>query len=238
MNHIKLSKITLFSLIIFCFITLSCGSKEKDKVELKTENDKLSYCIGVNFAKQVKQSFDQSNLDVDPDIFIYAIKDIFADRSLMLNENEIMETLNNLQSEMQAKRETVLTDNLASAKAFLTENAKKPGIHSLPSGLQYEVIKEGTGAIPEATDMVRVHYSGSLLDGTEFDNSYNRGEPSVFTVNKILPGWTQALQLMKTGAHWKVFIPPELAYGENPTSPNIPPNALLIFEIELLEIIE
>ena len=139
---------------------------------------------------------------------------------------------------MMAKRDNVLTDNLASAKAFLAENAEKPGIQSLPSGVQYEVIEEGTGAIPKITDMVMVHYRGTLLDGTEFDNSYNRGEPTLFTVNQIIQGWSEVLQLMKTGSNWRVFIPPELAYGENSRNPSIPPNALLIFEIELMEIVE
>ena len=238
MNYIKLSKITLFLLIIFCFITSSCGSKEENTIELITEDDKLSYSIGINFANQVKQGFEQNNMAIDPDIFVNAVKDVFDDRPLMLPENEISEILNNLQSEMMAKRDNVLTDNLASAKAFLAENAEKPGIQSLLSGVQYEVIKEGTGAIPKVTDMVMVHYRGTLLDGTEFDNSYNRGEPTVFTVNQIIQGWSEVLQLMKTGSNWKVFIPPELAYGENSRNPSIPPNALLIFEIELIEIVE
>lgn len=238
MHHSKLSKIGLSLLIFLPLLMCACGNKKEDKIELKTESDKLSYSIGINFANQVKQSFEQGNMAIDPDIFVNAVKDVFDDRPLMLPENEIREIINDLQSEILSKRETVLADNLATAKVFLDENAEKQGVRSLPSGLQYEVIKEGTGEMPKATDVVKVHYRGTLIDGTEFDNSYSRGEPTVFTINKIIPGWTEVLQLMKTGSLRKVFIPPELAYGENPPNPNIPPNALLIFEIELLEIVE
>ncbi len=237
MNHKKISKTLLSFLIFFSILLASCGSRE-EKIELKTGNDSLSYSIGVNISNNIKQSFDQNKIEENPDIFIYAVKDILTDRPLMLTEDETMKILTNFQSEMLAKQEAEMADNLAAATAFLNENSGKPGVKSLPSGIQYEVIKDGTGATPKYTDTVKVNYRGYLLDGTEFDSSYNRGEPGVFEVNRIIPGWTEVLQLMKTGSNWKVYIPPDMAYGENPQSPGIPPNALLIFEIELMEIMQ
>ena len=120
----------------------------------------------------------------------------------------------------------------------MAENAKKPGITALGDSLQYEVIKEGTGPKPKETSTVKVHYRGTLIDGTEFDSSYSKGEPTEFLLNRVIPGWTQAMQLMKTGAHWKVYIAPRLAYGKSSRNPTIPPNSLLIFDIELLEIVK
>jgi len=145
-----------------------------------------------------------------------------------------------MMAKRQEQRRKEAEENLVKSKAFLDENKTKPGVQVLPSGLQYKVLKDGTGRTPTVNDRVKAHYRGTLIDGTEFDSSYKRGEPSEFAlkgVRGVIPGWTEALQLMKEGAKWQLFIPPDLAYKEQGSRGAIPPNAALIFEIELLEIL-
>ena len=227
--HVVLSMLIITSLTI-----LACGGRNGGEIQLQSENDKVSYTIGI----QIGQSIQMQGIDVNPDIVSSAIKDVLTGNTPKLTDEEMTAAMQNLQNEMIAMQQQQASDNLAAANAFFAENAKKPGIITLPDSLQYEVITEGTGLRPAPNDRVRVHYHGTLLDGSVFDSSIERGQPAQFSVSGVIPGWTEVLQLMKTGAKWKVYIPPALAYGARGSSPRIPPNALLIFEIELLEIIE
>ena len=159
-----------------------------------------------------------------------------------LSQEEYVQTMQLLQARMQQagreEMERISAANLAAERAFMAENAKKPGVVVTKSGLQYEVLKSGSGATPSASDTVRVHYVGTLLDGTEFDSSVRRGEPAEFGVNQVIAGWTEALQLMSVGSKYKLYIPARIAYGERGAGQAIPPNAALIFEVELLDIVK
>jgi FKBP-type peptidyl-prolyl cis-trans isomerase FklB len=206
-----------------------------DKVELKDQRDKVSYGIGVNFGT----SWKQQEIDVDPDLVVRGIKDALAGKALM-NESEVRTTLSAFQQELRAKqmekRKLLGEKNKAEGEKFLAENKGKSGVTALPSGLQYKVLADGKGESPRSNDMVTVNYRGTLIDGTEFDSSYKRGQPATFGVTGVIRGWTEALQLMKPGAKWELFIPSELAYGERGSGQQIPPNTTLIFEVELVSI--
>lgn len=208
---------------------------EGDSV-LKTERDRVSYTIGLDIGNNLKGQ----SIDVDPDIFSRGVKDALTGSKPMLTEKEIQETMTNFKKEMKIKQATRMKDlgenKKKEGEAFLTKNGKKKGVTTLKSGLQYEVIKEGNGKTPESTDTVSVHYRGTLIDGNEFDSSFKRGQPASFQVGGVIKGWTEALQLMKTGAKWKLFIPSDLAYGERGAGRSIGPNETLIFEVELLAI--
>jgi FKBP-type peptidyl-prolyl cis-trans isomerase FklB len=168
------------------------------------------------------------------------MKDGFSGGKPLLTEQEVQETVATFQKEMMAKQEELAKKlgekNKEEGEAFLAENKKKEGVKVLPSGLQYKVVKAGTGGKPKLTDTVTTHYRGTLIDGTEFDSSYRRGQPVSFPVAGVIPGWTEALQLMEEGSKWQLFIPPNLAYGERGAGRDIGPNATLIFEIELISI--
>jgi FKBP-type peptidyl-prolyl cis-trans isomerase FklB len=203
---------------------------------LKTQKDKVSYTIGINVANNIKQM----PMEIDLDIFYKGFKDAFSGGKLLLSEEEIRTVLTALQKEMTDKQTEIMKSqgekNKKEGEAFLAENKKKEGVKTLASGLQYKIIKEGNGKSPKATDKVSTHYQGTLIDGTEFDSSYKRGEPATFPVNGVIPGWTEALQLMKVGSKWQLFVPSKLAYGERGAGPKIGPNAALIFTVELLSI--
>lgn len=204
---------------------------------IATSSDSISYSIGVNFGR----SFKDNKIELNTDVFARAINDVLEDSTLALDETAMMQVLQNFETthraKLEAERAKQTTENLLVASTFLAENAQKPGIVTLPDSLQYEVIKDGTGATPTQDDRVKVDYVGTLIDGKEFDSSKSLGEPSEFQVNQVIKGWQEVLQLMKVGSHWKVYIPPQLAYGEN-SPPTIPPNSLLIMEIELLDIVK
>ena len=204
---------------------------------LKTDKDKTSYSMGMN----VGTGFKQQSIDVNADIFMKGFKDAQSGAKPLLAEEEMRSIILALQKEVVAKQTEKMqaagVKNKKEGETFLTENKKKEGVKTLPSGLQYKVIKEGVGKTPKATDTVTTNYRGTLIDGTEFDSSYKRGQPASFPVNGVIPGWTEALQLMKTGSKWQLFIPATLAYGER-GSGAIGPNAVLIFEIELISIKE
>ena len=206
----------------------------QEKAPPKDKKEKTGYAIGVNIGADMKRM----SIEIDADMVAQGIKDIYAGK-LKLSDEEIRTTLTELNKEMQSKeneRMKILGEkNKKEGEAFLAENKKKEGVKTLPSGLQYKVIKEGTGKVPKATDTVTTNYRGTLIDGTEFDSSYKRGQPASFPVNGVIPGWTEALQLMKTGSKWQLFIPSNLAYGER-GSGTIGPNAVLVFEIELLAV--
>lgn len=206
--------------------------------EFKVDMNKVSYIIGT----QIGQNFKLNEMDISADIFVRGLDDITNDRTPALTDAEIGEVVQKFDEGMRVKQEAsyneALTKNITEASAFLEENAKKSGITTLPDSLQYEIITEGSGPKPKAENTVKVHYKGTLIDGTEFDSSYSRNQPAEFPLTGVIKGWTEILQLMKTGAKWKVFIPPELGYGANGSPPIIGPNSLLIFEIELLEIVK
>lgn len=203
---------------------------------LKTAKDKVSYAIGA----QIGSEWKRQTVDIDPDTFAKGFKDGFQGSKLLLTDPEMREAIGGLQRQMAAKqaerRRELGAKNRTEGAAFLAENKKKEGVKVLPSGLQYKVIKEGTGKMPKADDTVTVNYRGTLIDGTEFDSSYKRGEPATFPVKGVIKGWTEALQLMKAGSKWQLFIPSELAYGEQSAGRVIEPNSTLIFEVELLGI--
>lgn len=206
--------------------------------ELKTEKHKNSYMVGMDLARGLVQIKDELDLD----IMLAAIKDSFAGKKMALTDAEAQALRGSLQQKMtekqQAERAAAVEKNKAEGEKFLAANKSKPGVKTTASGLQYSVIKEGDGAVPKVNSQVKVHYRGTLIDGTtEFDSSYARNEPATFALNQVIAGWTEGLQLMKAGSKYKLFIPSALAYGENGQGPVIGPNATLIFEVELLEIL-
>lgn len=192
--------------------------------------DKISYAIGMSMASSLMNS-GLRNIDVES--FMKAFSEVMNNEATTMSPEEANETLQEYFSKQQ---ENMLNKNLEIGRAFLEENSKKESVVTLPSGLQYEVISEGTGAMPKATDSVKCHYHGTLIDGSVFDSSVQRGKPAVFGVNQVIKGWVEALQLMKVGSKWRLFIPSELAYGSQGAGGSIEPNATLIFEVELLGI--
>ncbi|WP_435017326.1 FKBP-type peptidyl-prolyl cis-trans isomerase [Tundrisphaera sp. TA3] len=204
--------------------------------ELKDVKQKVAYGIGVDIGKKIKSQ----QVDFDLDLVAKGIKDGYGGK-VAIPDEQIMEAMQTFQQQMMAKAaeaaKGVGEKNLKEGEAFLAANKTKPGVKTTASGLQYKVLKSGTGKTPKATDVVSTHYRGTLIDGTEFDSSYKRNEPTEFPVNGVIQGWTEALQLMKVGDKWQLFIPGNLAYGANPRPGGpIGPNATLLFEIELLEV--
>ncbi len=208
----------------------------QQKASLKSQKDKVSYAIGLDIGRNLKRQL----IDVDLNLLMQGLKDGMRDAKTLLSDKEAQEVMMTFQKEQMAKlnenARKLGEKNKKEGETFLAENKKKPGVVTLPSGLQYKILKEGTGRNPKATDTVVTHYRGTLLDGKEFDSSYKRGEPATFPLNGVIRGWTEALQLMKPGAKWQLFIPPQLAYGERGAGQDIGPNATLIFEVELIAI--
>lgn len=193
--------------------------------------DKFSYAIGLGIGQNL-WSMGARSIEVED--FAQAIKDVLEGNKTAITHDEAREIVNKFFTELEEK---VNSENIAKSKAFLEENKKKENVVTLPSGLQYEVITEGNGKKPKATDRVRCHYEGTLIDGTLFDSSIKRGEPAVFGVNQVIPGWVEALQLMSEGAKWKLYIPSELGYGAHGAGEMIPPHSTLVFEVELIEVL-
>jgi FKBP-type peptidyl-prolyl cis-trans isomerase FklB len=209
---------------------------------IQTQRGKMSYGLGMDIGRNITNQ----QIQVDPDALAAGIKAILTGAKPLLTDQEAQEAINALRAELQAKRaerikqqaeraEAQAEQNKKDSAAFLAENKKKEGVITLASGLQYKVFAEGTGRKPTTNDTVIAHYRGTFIDGKEFDSSYRKGEPATFAVNAVIRGWQEALQLMPVGSKWRLFIPPELAYGESGYG-NIPPNAALIFDLELLGI--
>jgi FKBP-type peptidyl-prolyl cis-trans isomerase FklB len=217
-------------------VLLASQAGAEEKKAFQTPKEKQSYSIGADIGNKLKSQ----SIDVDPDALAQGLKDAISGNKLLMTEQEIKESLSSLQKEMmekQAERTKQLSEkNKKEGDAFLAENRKKEGVKTLPSGLQYKVITEGTGKTPKAEDTVITNYRGTLIDGTEFDSSYKRGQPATFPVKGVIPGWTEALQLMKEGSKWELFIPASLAYGERGAGNLIGPYTTLIFEIELISV--
>jgi FKBP-type peptidyl-prolyl cis-trans isomerase FklB len=221
-------------IIILAFLFLVSQVNAQENLVLKNQKDKMSYIIGMDIGNNLKKQ----SIDVEPNILAKGVKDALTGGKPLLTEQEIRETMTAFQNEMRVKQEVVAKKNKEQGDSFLAENKKKEGVKTLQSGLQYKVIKVGVGKKPKLNDYVTTHYRGTLIDGTEFDSSYKRGQPATFQVSGVIPGWTEALQLMETGAKWQLFIPSNLAYGERGAGGVIGPNATLIFEIELISIQE
>jgi FKBP-type peptidyl-prolyl cis-trans isomerase FklB len=198
--------------------------------QLKDQKDKVSYSIGMN----IGFNLSKQKVDINPDILAAGIKDSIAGKPL-LTQDQVKDVMAQFEKDMEQKQKQAGEKNKADGAKFLEENKKKPGVKTTASGLQYKAEKEGTGTQPKPTDMVTVNYRGTLIDGTEFDSSYKRGQPATFPVNGVIKGWTEALQLMKVGSKYQLWIPSNLAYGERSVSPELGPNATLIFEVELMD---
>ncbi len=199
---------------------------------LDSEKQQFSYAVGIQIGEDLKRN----GMDIDADSVAMAIGDVMAAKKPQLSR-EVMQTLfSDYQKKENAKKELASSANKAEGEAFLAANKGKKGVIVLESGLQYKVITAGTGKQPTAEDTVSVHYRGTLINGTEFDSSYQRGEPATFPVNGVIRGWTEALQLMKEGAKWQLFIPADLAYGPRGAGGDIGPNSMLQFDVELLSV--
>jgi len=212
------------------------GPQPAGALVLVTPREKVSYGIGLDIGR----NFVRQSIDIDADILARGIKDAMSNATPLVTQQELQEALTAFQAEVQARQQelakTVGDKNAKEGAEFLAKNKEREGVVTLPSGLQYEVIAEGAGEMPKATDTVSVNYRGTLVDGTEFDSSARHGGPATFPVNKVIPGWTEALQLMKVGSKWRLFVPANLAYGALAGGGPIGPNATLIFDIELLSI--
>ena len=226
--------VKLLGIIVGCLFTAQVVAD--DKLTLKTEKEKLSYSLGASLGQNVKSN----NLDIDAEIFTRAIKDALTGSKPLLSDEEMKAALQDFQQKMRQKQLAALQElgakNKKDGEAFLAANKKKPGVVALPSGLQYKVIKTGTGKKPTVNDTVVAHYTGTLINGKEFDSSVRRGEPATFLLGGVVKGWQEVLPLMPAGSKWQVFIPASLAYGETGAGQAIGPNETLIFEIELVSI--
>ena len=198
--------------------------------------DRASYVIGYNLGRTLKQN----DVDANSDLIVKGLRDGLAGANGMLTDAEMQSTMQEFQKQVQAQQEAkqkvIGEKNKAEGEAFLAKNKARPGVKTTASGLQYEVEKEGTGPTPKATDTVTVNYKGTLMDGSTFDSSYDRGQPATFVLNQVIPGWTEGVQLMKVGSKYKFYIPSALGYGDKGAGATIGPNAPLIFEVELLSI--
>jgi FKBP-type peptidyl-prolyl cis-trans isomerase len=226
------------AIAVFCLCVLAmqaCSEEKPGKIMLKTPKDKVSYSIGV----QIGKNLSAGKYDIDTKVMYEAIKDAYTNGKLLMTDDEISQTMQQCQADMAAKQEVESKKAGEEARkkgeAFLAENKKKQGVVTTATGLQYIELKAGTGATPKADQTVTAHYTGTLLDGKKFDSSVDRGQPLEIPVGGVIKGWTEALQLMKVGAKWKLFIPADLAYGDRGAPGGvIGPGETLIFEIELL----
>ena len=224
-----MNKLVLGALVVAALtVTTAC----QKKVKLDTDVRKASYAIG----QQIGGNLKQQNIDIDTDALAMALKDAMAGKNEMSKE-DMQAAMMKLQEMAMKKQSEVADSNAKAGKDFLEKNKSAAGVKSTASGLQYIMEKDGTGATPKKEDVVKVHYKGTLTNGEQFDSSYDRGQPAEFPVGGVIPGWTEALQLMKVGGKAKLFIPPELAYGPS-GRPGIPPNSVLVFDVELIEIVK
>lgn len=229
----------LLSMMFLLLFFAGCAAEEvkvAPELKLDTPKSRISYTIGAN----IGHDFKTQKMDVDVDILLAGMKDSMAGKELKLTDEEMASEIQNFQKEMQAKlaaeMEGLAAKNKAEGEAFLTKNATAEGVVVTASGLQYKILEPGAGDAPGADDVATVHYRGTLIDGTQFDSSYDRGQPATFPVSGVIAGWTEALQLMKPGAKWQLVIPAELAYGERGAGQDIGPNATLLFDVELVSV--
>ena len=223
-----MKSITVVTLALSLVVT---ALAEEKPAQPKDQKDKFSYAVGLN----IGMNFKRQNIDANPDMVTAGIKDAMAGKPQMTTE-QVKQTMMDFEKDMQQKQADDAKKNNAAAEKFLADNKSKEGVKTTASGLQYKVLKEGNGAQPKATDTVTVNNRGTLTDGTEFDSSYKRGQPATFPLAGVIKGWTEGLQLMKVGSKYQFFIPPALAYGDHPPTPQIPPGSTLIFEVELMDV--
>jgi FKBP-type peptidyl-prolyl cis-trans isomerase FklB len=218
-------------------VALASGiSMAGDKVEPKTESDKISYSVGYRLGGD----FQRQQVEIKSDMLLQGIEDAASGGEALMTDEQMRTVMTNLANRVRAeqmeKQKQQGAENIEAGEAFLAENSGKEGVTTLPSGLQYKVITAGEGKSPQKSDKVTVNYRGTLIDGTEFDSSYSRNQPATFGVGQVIPGWTEALQLMKEGDKWEIVIPSKLAYGERGAGARIPPDSTLIFEVELISV--
>jgi FKBP-type peptidyl-prolyl cis-trans isomerase len=240
--EMKLKRIAaMVAVLILCLssLTFTADKEEKEPIKhLETDAEKMSYTLGLDTGKRLKSL----PIEVDLTIFLKGVEDTIKENKLLLTPEEAEEMMAKIRQKVMAKEiEQMMKQaekNLKEGEAFLAENGKKDGVVTTKSGLQYIILREGDGPKPTVTDKVEVDYEGRLIDGTVFDSSYQRGESITFGVNRVIAGWTEALQLMNVGSKYRLFIPSNLAYRERGAGGDIGPNAVLIFEVELLSIVE
>ena len=221
---------TIVTIAVASILALAAFAEEKPP-QLKELKDRASYAIGLNVGFNMKRQ----NVEVSQDAFVAGFKDAMTPgKQPALTEQQVRETMMAFQKEMEQKQTQAAEKNAADGQKFLSDNKSKEGVKTTASGLQYKVLKEGNGAQPKSSDTVTVNYRGTLVDGTEFDSSYKRNQPATFPVSGVIKGWTEALQMMKVGSKYQLFIPPDLAYGPQ-AQREIPPNSVLIFEVELMD---
>lgn len=230
----KLAVCAVFSLMLIAGPALAADSV----TELKTEKQKISYALGLDLGTY----FKSLETDFDLDAVYQGISTSYTGEKALLTPDEAEKIQKQFAVDQQKKKvekmKALLKTNKDAAAAFLAKNKKEEGVKVTDSGLQYKVVKEGKGEKPAAADTVKVHYKGTLLDGTEFDSSYKRNKPATFKANQVIPGWTEALQMMTPGSKYILYLPPELAYGDRGAPPAIEPGSLLIFEVELVDIVK
>ena len=237
----------VFLLTIVFIITIHCSKNNQagpspavpsEQLSLDTDDQKTSYAMGYNMGSNFKEIYK----DIHQDSLLRGIIDAISEKEPLISDDQITSILMELQQKVnqrkQVERKEVAEKNKIKGKEFMKKNARKSGIQVTATGLQYQVLKKGTGSKPKPSDRVKVHYRGTLIDGTEFDSSYKRNQPASFGLNEVIPGWTEALQLMNVGSKYLFYIPSELAYGDRGAGNVIGPNETLIFEVELLEILE
>lgn len=226
-------KTLIISALCLCCFAVGASAQQKT---IKSRVDSVGYSLGWDVGTSIKTQ----GIEVTPALVAQGILDALEGKSGMLTEEQTQAVLMSLQQEMISKQQAMMAkqaeEGAKEGATFLAENKKRKGVTTLPSGLQYEVVKEGTGPKPTASSNVSVHYTGSLTNGKVFDSSIERGEPTSFDVGGVIRGWTEALQLMKVGSKWKLFIPADLAYGAQGVQGTIPPNAVLVFDVELLSV--
>jgi FKBP-type peptidyl-prolyl cis-trans isomerase len=212
------------------------AAKTVAPLALKTQKDKFSYSLGMKMG----ENMHKQDVAIDPAIFARGLRDGLAGGKTLMTDDEAQAAISDVQNEMRKKQQEKAQQagiaNKKDGEVFLAANKAKPGVVALPSGLQYKILTPGTGPKPTASDTVVCNYRGTLIDGTEFDSSYKRGQPATFPVGGVIKGWTEALQLMPVGSKWQLFIPPDLAYGERGAGADIGPDATLVFEVELISI--
>ncbi len=234
--------LSLMFVLLFLLTLAACKDKKDTTLtELKTPTEKVGYAFGSEVGRSFK-IFKDNDIDFDANAFFQGFYDGMDDGELLLTPDEVTavqkETLEKLRLNAELKKTALAEKNLKEGEKFLAENGKKEGVVVTQSGLQYQVLTKGEGPVPVASDTVKVHYVGKLLDGTEFDSSYTRGTSAQVRVGGVISGWTEALQVMPTGSKWKLFIPSTMAYGVRGAGVQIGPNATLVFEVELLEIVK
>ncbi len=217
-----------FAVVLFTLISLSVFAA----TEVKTEKQKLSYAMGTYFALGVTQQ----GMDIDVPAFIQAVEDALNKNDTQISMKEMQDVMAQYKKSIAKKQSDAIAKNKKAGDAFLAKNKKKEGVIESPSGLQYKILKQGSGEKPAAGNSVTVHYKGTLIDGTVFDSSYDRGEPATLSLGQVIKGWQETLPMMTTGSKWQIYVPPKLAYGDRAASELIGPASTLVFDIELISI--